>query len=114
MSQSFAARLLSSRLIRNLLAIAGTLVLTFFVFRGVAAFNDVLKMYNALPVAQPEPQYTCPKGYVLSATKSGGQECIPAPSATKGVVSVGVTAPSSVNKSAPPSPPANKPPVSPP
>ncbi|MBL8630731.1 MAG: hypothetical protein JNM81_13930 [Rhodospirillaceae bacterium] len=90
MTQSFASQLLSSRLVRNVLAIAGMLFTTFVIFRGVAAFNDVLKMYNSMPVVSPVA-YTCPKGYVLvNIGKTDKQECIPAPYETKGVVAVGL------------------------
>ncbi|MBL8644358.1 MAG: hypothetical protein JNK21_10535 [Rhodospirillaceae bacterium] len=87
MSNPLFTYILSSRWTRNLLAVAVTAGVTFLIFRGVAAFNDVLKMYNAMPVAQP---YTCPNGYVLVTLKDGRQDCVPAPSDTKGVVPVGL------------------------
>lgn len=63
------------------------------IFKGVAAFNDVLKMFAALPVARA-PAYTCPQGLALrTSAATGVSECIPAPSATAGVVSVGIFAP---------------------
>lgn len=78
----------SMRLVRNLLALCITALFTFLIFRGVAAFNDVLKMFNALPVEQ---RLACPEGLKrIKSEKTGIQECIPAPSDTKGVVPVGL------------------------
>lgn len=109
MAESFASRLLSSRLVRNTLAIAGTVVVTLIVFRAVAAFNDVLKIYNAMPVVSPTV-YTCPKGYVLvKIGKTDKQECIPAPSTTEGVVPVGLYQPARQASPAPPPPAAKSP-----
>lgn len=92
------------RVVRNILALGATLFLTFMVFRGVAAFNDVLKMFNALPV---ETRIVCPEGLMrIKSGKTGQQECIPAPSATKGVVPVGIYI---RDRAAPAAPPAASP-----
>jgi hypothetical protein len=107
MTQSFASRITTSRLLRNILAIGATVVIVFFVFRAVAAFNDVLKMYNSMPVVSPQA-YTCPKGYALvNIGKTDKKECIPAASATPGVVAVGL-APAEKTASKP-VPPATQP-----
>lgn len=101
------SQFLSQRLIRNLLAVSAALFVTFMVFRGVSAFNDAMKMFSQLPVAQP---VSCPEGLrLITSPKTGIQECIPAPSSTKGVVPVGIYP---LRQTAPPPPPA--PPAAPP
>jgi len=78
----------SKTLVRNVIALGGTMFITFLIFRGVAAFNDVLKLFSNVPVvAAPR----CPAGLtLLTSAATGESECVPTRSDTPGVVSVGL------------------------
>lgn len=80
--------------VRIAVALVGAVIFPLLIFKGVAAFNDVMKMFAALPVASSGPKYTCPQGLALHTFEATGKaECIPAPSTTEGVVSVGIYKP---------------------